>query len=139
MRKILRGSRCMSPFGALLRYLRNERGVDLRTLATQVGLGEKVLSAVETGRRRPLKKDQLEKIKKILRLNEEEAALLLEAARYSEARVRIPLTAKPNEYRLIHRMVEAVGGLSDHQLELMQSVLDRPERKPSAEGGNQMT
>lgn len=127
----------MSPFGLVFRYLRNERGVPLKTLAAGLELSEKILSAIETGRRRPPNESQLSKIKKILRLNEEESRSLAEAARYSETRVRIPMRAKPMEYRLVHRLVEAVGGLSEQQVATIHTVLDS-HGGGAFEGGKEM-
>ncbi len=128
----------MSPFGLTLRYLRNQRCTPLKVLAARLEVSEKVLSAIETGRRRPPNESQLEKIKRTLQLNEEEFRSLLEAARYSVARPRIPIRAKPVEYRLVHCLIEAVGDLSDQQIATIQAALGCPVNR-AYEGGKEMT
>lgn len=115
----------MSPFGLLLRYFRNERRLPLKVLAAGIVVSDKVLSAIETGRRCPPDGAQLNEIKKILRLNEDEFRSLTEAARYSTTRVRIPVSAKPPEYRLVHRLVESIGDLSDQQIAIINDTLDK--------------
>lgn len=115
----------MSPMGVLLRYLRNQKGVALKVMAAELGISERILSALETGRRGPPNEEDLLKIKKILRLTEEEFSSLVESARCSSSHVRIPIKARPLEYRLMHRLAAAIGGgLTDQQIAAIQATLD---------------
>lgn len=124
----------MSPFGSLLRYYRNERGIPLKTLAAEIGVSEKILSAIEVRRRRPLDEKNIERICKFLDLTEEESTALNEAAQLSHTYVRIPTGASPLEYRLVHRFIQSLGHLSDTQIAVIYRTLD--QRVGLREGGD---
>lgn len=113
----------MSPYGLKLRYFRIERGISLKELAEHVQLSEKTLSAIETGRRRPLTGEALEKIRSYLGLSADEAAALQEAALDSPAYIRIPHQATPMEYRLVHCLIRSLGMLTKEQITGIHSLL----------------
>src|SRR6185436_4149588 len=87
----------MSPFGLQLRFYRTERGVPLKRLAEELRLSEKTLSAIETGRRRPLTEEELRIVSKFLHLNTQESAALELAAADSPRYIQIPLAATPRQ------------------------------------------
>ncbi len=115
----------MSPFGSLLRYHRNERGILLKALAAELGISEKSLSAVETGRRRPFPDKEIERICKILRLTETESAALREAAQQSRPHLRIPTGVSPHRYRLAYRFIQSLEKLSEDQITAIQRALNQ--------------
>lgn len=117
--------RLMSPFGSLLRYLRNERGILLKALAAELGISEKSLSAVETGRRRPFPDKQIEKICKLLCLSETESAALKVAAQQSHPHLRIPTGVSPHKYRLAYSFIQSLETLSEDQVTIIQRTLDQ--------------
>ncbi len=117
--------RIMSPFGSLLRYHRNERGILLKALAAELGISEKSLSAVETGRRRPFPDNEIEKICKFLYLSETESAELKEAAQQSHPHLRIPTGVSPHKYRLAYRFIQSLETLSEEQVTVIQKTLNQ--------------
>lgn len=126
----------MNPFGLQLRFYRKERGIPLKVFAEKLHLSEKTLSAIETGRRRPLGGDALRIVSECLGLNERESAALSEAAFDSVSYIRIPQQATPREYRLVHRLVRALGVLSGDQISLIHGALGlKPEEIGTAERG----
>ena len=116
----------MTPFGVLCRYYRNERGVTLKHLARQLGITQKTLSAIETGRQRPLQGEQFDLLCSCLGLLPAERDELADAANHSVAHLRIPDSATPREYRLVHQLIQSLGTLSAEQIESIQSALCRP-------------
>jgi len=114
----------MTPFGSLLRFYRNERGIPLTDLARQIPLSVKILSAIETGRRRPPGREDISAIAKVLNLIPTEAAALAEAAQYSTPLLRLPENATPREYRLAHRVVSSLRRLSEPEMAAIHAVLD---------------
>ncbi len=123
----------MNPYGLQLRYFRKERGISLKELAEQVQLSEKTLSAIETGRRRPLTGEALQKICNYLGLSAGEAAAPEQAALDSLAYIRIPHQATPMEYRLVHHLIRSLGFLSRDQIAGIHSLLHantNPARSP---------
>ena len=124
----------MSPFGSLLRYYRNERGIPPKELAAELGVSDKKISAIEIGRRRPPDEKDLARICKYLSLTEAESAALYEAAQLSHPHVRIPDNATPREYRLVHHFVRALGHLSDNQINVIHKTLN--QRAGLREGGD---
>lgn len=111
------------PFGLLLRIYRISHGVSQRTLAEQVGLSERVLSSIETGRRRPPPDFAFAALKKACGLSAAEIQRLRDVAGMSSYRVRIPSSASAREILLVHRLIRSIGTLSTEQIEQLTNTL----------------
>ena len=116
----------MTPFGVLLRYHRNERGITLKELAIHLGASQKTLSAIETGRQRPLQGEQFDLLCDRLSLLPAQRSELADAANHSVAHLRIPDNATPREWRLAHLLMQSLGKLSSEQIESIHAALHRP-------------
>lgn len=114
----------MTPFGTFVRYLREERGLSQREMGRRLQLDSKIISALETGRRRPPSDEFLERIIVQLSLTEAEAAQLMDAAKHSSYIVRIPREISPRELRLVHRFITALGALRPEQLSAIQRAIE---------------
>lgn len=126
----------MSPFGLLLRFYRNERGMAQKTIAARVGLSEKSLSAIETGRHQPPGEDILKKICDALDLRESEVRALKDAAAHSSPALRIPFGVTPRAYRLAHILLGRLNSLSVKQIEEIHTVLEQLPRGHAPREGN---
>ncbi len=129
----------MSPFGLMLRYMRNERGISLKSLAARVGISQKSLSAIETGRRHPPDQGLVEKISQALELGATEIHRLRESVNHSSPAIRIPYGATPRAYRLVHRLINRLDRLSARDMESIQAILESRKTGPEPEEGNAMT
>lgn len=114
----------MSPFGLQLRFMRNERGVSLKTLSASVGVSQKSLSAIETGRRSPPDEGMVKKIGLALDLSTSELLKLQESADQSSPALRIPYGTTPRAYRLAHRLVMGLNRLSTRDMDAIQAILE---------------
>lgn len=127
----------MTPFGSLLRYFRCDRGMSTRHLATQVGFSQKCICAIEAGRKLPPQGEAFDQICRYLELTNSEKSALLDAARRSHNRLRIPTTATPRHYQLAHRVVESLEQLSSRQIQTIHAVLDELSSEEKREGRTQ--
>lgn len=114
----------MTPFGSLLRFYRQERGIPLKVLAVRIGISQKNLSALESGARRPPEDNKIADICTSLTLSADERHALLEAARFSSPLIRLPGNANPQEYRLVHRVIASLRQLSAREITAIHTVLD---------------
>ncbi len=73
----------METFGELLGTYRDRLGMSQRTLARRIDLSPSQLSRIESGQRRPPPAETVLRMIEVLRLGEDGAAKLLEAAGYS--------------------------------------------------------
>lgn len=120
----------MTPYSALLRYYRELRGFTQREFAARLGITNKVLSAVETGRRNPHDDKTIEQIKKLLGLSDEEYANLKEAAENSALVVRIPSETSPERIALVHQLVSGLGKLGHDNIVIIRQALMNGEKTP---------
>lgn len=132
-------ARRVNPFGLQLRFFRIDRGMSLSGLADalareNISLNESILSAIETGRRGPLRGDQLAAVCKCLQLSGEEAAALAEAGLDSARFAQIPREATPRQFRLVHRLIRKLPTLSERQIAAIHATLDHdPTSSPAEE------
>jgi transcriptional regulator with XRE-family HTH domain len=113
----------MTPFGLRLKFVRQCRGYSQLRLAELLRVSSRTISTLETGRRRPPSRDELERIGMTLGLGPEELRGLVEAAAISGYRVSIPVEAAPREIELVHLLVKQLGTLTDAQLMTLSSAL----------------
>lgn len=121
----------MTPLVSLLRFYRNERGITSKAFAAELGVSEKKLSAIETGRHPSFDDKSIELACKFLRLTENESAALHEAALVSSRDIHIPLGTSPQEYRLFHKLMKSLGSLSNFQINEIRRALDNSQGRVS--------
>lgn len=96
-----------TPQALLIRMFREERGLKQKSFARSLRINAKVLSEIETGRRR-LPTELEEKIVAALGLSPAEASRLREAGRKSSYVLRLPENASPLAVRLMHEFLDVV-------------------------------
>lgn len=98
--------------------------MSLKTMSARLGVSQKSLSAIETGRRQPPDLPLVDSMCQVLGLSASDAALLRDAISDSSLAVRIPYGATPLGYRLAHRLMRHLNRLSIQQIEEIQAILD---------------
>lgn len=98
--------------------------MSLKTMSVRLGVSQKSLSAIETGRRHPPDLLLTERICQALNLSTLDATRLRDAINDSSPAVRIPYGATPLAYRLAHQLMRRLNRLSLRQIEEIQAVLD---------------
>lgn len=114
----------MTPFGALLRYFREERGLTQLEMARQLAVDSKYISLIETGRRRPPSSDLMSALYVVLRLTEDQQSQLQSAAQNSSYVIRVPRGVSPLGLQLVHRLVRSLGGLRPDQISAIQALIE---------------
>jgi len=115
----------MTPFGATLRYMREERGLSQTKFANIIHLHARVLSAIETGRRQPPAPEVIRQWAQLIGLSDVELKRLEEAAQDSPYVIRLPKTTSPRALVLAHRVVRALEYLQQDQFSAIQQVLEQ--------------
>jgi DNA-binding XRE family transcriptional regulator len=106
-----------------MRFYRAERGLSQAELARRAGMEQRVLSAIETGRRRISGESEFMSLLNALALCEPEARQLREAQNMSSRRIRLPVDVTPRELRLIHQLASRVGDLGEEQIAQISRAL----------------
>lgn len=114
----------MTPFGALLRYYRQERGLTQQEMARQLSVDSKHISSLETGRRRPPELDELEKVFSALQLTQSQRDKLRTAAQDSAYLIRIPREVSPLGLQLAHHLVRSLRGMRPEQITAIQALIE---------------
>lgn len=113
----------MTPLSLALRYYRTERGLSQNELARRSGLGQRTLSAIETGRRQLRLDQDFQALVDALTLDADEISKLREAAQISSRRIRIPDAVSPRELRLMHQLAARLGNLQERQIAQIRDAL----------------
>jgi len=113
----------VTPLGLVLNDLRRNRRMHQKQLASLLNLDQSYLSGLESGRKGSPPATLVQKVKTALSLNEEEAASLQRAADRSRRKIEIPMNAEPDEYDLVHTLVEHIGQLKPAQVRAIQEIL----------------
>ena len=116
----------MTPFGARLRALREERGVTLKEMAAHLGVSSAYLSALERGDRGKPTFTLLQGILQYFHIIWDEADELARLADLSDPKVKIAAAARGEKAVLLaNRLAREIGSLGDHDIDAMLAVLDR--------------
>ena len=116
----------MTPFGARLRQLREEKGVSLADMASELGISCAYLSALEHGKRGRPSWYLIQRIIAYFNIIWDDAEQLLGLARISHPRVTIDTSGlDPKATELANRMALAIRDLDRQQLEDMIRILAR--------------
>jgi len=114
----------MTPQGTILAFLRTDRSVSQAELGQRIGLSAQSISAVETGRRRPLTPIEIDHVRRALDLSAAEAQQLHGAARVSEQRIRIPVGTPPRVMRAAHALGEVLDRLDADQIRAIEAIAE---------------
>ena len=119
----------MTPFGARLRQLRNERGVTQKRMAAAIGVSPAYLSALEHGRRGAPSWALVQKIVGYFNVIWDDAEELQRLAATSRPRVVIDTSGlSPMATTFANRLADEIGVLDDGTLAALAAVLDAREK-----------
>ncbi len=125
----------MTPFGARLRTLRQERGITLREMARAVGVSGAYLSALEHGKRSRPSWNLVQRIITYFNIIWDDAEELARLARLSHPKITIDTAGlDPVATELANRLAVAIGKLDEHGLRHMLQALEMAQsriRRPS--------
>lgn len=119
----------MTPLGLALESFRRSRGLQQNALAVSAGIRPCYLSAMEKGKKGPPSSSVLQKLIETMDLTEDEARELETAAYQSRQRLTVPDHASIHEYRLLHKIWEKLGSLSENQVKGMELFLEMQDQQ----------
>ena len=123
----------MTPFGARLRTLREERGITLKYLAAALQVSPAYLSALEHGKRGTPSPGLVYQVNEFFGLIWDEADELAGLARLSDPRVTVN-TARltPEQTALANRLAQTIHRLPPETVAALHAILDAsvPAQKP---------
>ncbi|MBF0268105.1 MAG: helix-turn-helix transcriptional regulator [Alphaproteobacteria bacterium] len=118
----------MTPFGARIRQLRQDKGLTLSRMAEDLGVTPAYLSALEHGRRGRPAPGLIMQMCGVLNLIWDEAAELKELAKISHPKVTLDTSGlTPLATEFANRLQSAIRDLDDETIASMLAHL--PERK----------
>lgn len=116
----------MTPFGAKLRTLRNQRGVTLVELAAVLHVSSAYLSALEHGKRGRPSWHLVQGVLSHFNIIWDEAEDLVRLARISHPKVTVDTSGlSPKATELANRLADDVGKLSEKELDQLLAILTR--------------
>ena len=122
----------MTPFGAKLRELRRERGIQLKDMARGLGVSAAYLSALEHGHRGRPNRAFVHRICAYLNIIWDEAEELQALAQLSHPRITVDTAGlSPEATELANRLAERIQKLDSETVRRMLALIDR---KPGEEG-----
>lgn len=121
----------MTPFGVLLRYYREQRGLSQRSFSDRLGITNRALSSMETGKRRPPTDATIQRMGDILHLSAAELASLRQTTAVSTYTIRVSREVSPDRLVLAHQFVGGLATLGSDQIAAIRRMLDADEGKQS--------
>ncbi|HEX6102425.1 MAG TPA: helix-turn-helix domain-containing protein [Alphaproteobacteria bacterium] len=116
----------MTPFGARLRELRRERGIQLKHMAKGLGVSAAYLSALEHGHRGRPNRAFVHRICAYLNIIWDEAEELQALAQLSHPRVTVDTSGlSPEATELANRLAERIEKLDPETVRKLLALLDR--------------
>jgi transcriptional regulator with XRE-family HTH domain len=119
----------MTPFGARLRELRNDKGVTLAEMAKSISVSSAYLSALEHGKRGRPSWYLVQRIIAYFNVIWDDAEHLAALARVSHPRIAIDtagLDAKATE--LANRLSQLIGQLDNRQISRILAIIDESKK-----------
>ena len=121
----------MTPFGARLRELRAERGVQLKDMAEALGVTPTYLSALEHGRRGRPNWGFVQRVIHYFNIIWDDAEELLRLADVSHPRVTVDTAGlSPDATRLANRFARMVGRLDGDDIAAIEAILAAAQARP---------
>ena len=116
----------MTPFGAKLRELRRERGIQLKDMARGLGVSAAYLSALEHGHRGRPNRAFVHRICAYLNIIWDEAEELQALAQLSHPRITVDTAGlSPEATELANRLAERIQKLDPETVRRMLALIDR--------------
>ena len=116
----------MTPFGARMRRLRDERGVTLKQMAEAIGVSPAYLSALEHGKRGRPAWHLIQRILTFFNLIWYEADEVIALARISHPRISINTSGlDPRATELANLLADVIGKLEPDAIEDLLAILNR--------------
>ena len=121
----------MTPFGARLRALRAERGVNLKQLAAELQVSAAYLSALEHGKRGAPGAGLVHQVNEFFGLIWDAAEDLAGLARLSHPRVTVNTAGMtPEQTALANRLAQSIHRLEPETVAALHALLDSTARQP---------
>ncbi|MBN3834427.1 helix-turn-helix transcriptional regulator [Burkholderia sp. Ac-20344] len=118
----------MTPFSNALVYYRKRAGLSQTNLAKQLGVAIQYVWKLERGVKPPPLLGQIERIAAALDMGEADVASLLEAARDSQKKLRLPDDLHSDTLRVINRLVQAATRLNGDEVTQLDELVARIDR-----------
>lgn len=116
----------MTPFGARIRTLRDDRGVTLTQLAAALQVSAAYLSALEHGRRGLPAPGLIHQINEFFGLIWDDAEEMVRLAKLSHPRVTVDTAGlSPAATRLANRLAREIRELPDKTIDEIEAIMDR--------------
>jgi hypothetical protein len=121
----------MTPFGARLRQLREDRGIRLKDMAEELGVSATYLSALEHGRRSKPNWSFIQRVIHYFNIIWDEADELQRLADVSNPKITVETAGlPPKATELANRLAREIGTLAEADLEALLETLDAARKRP---------
>ncbi|MDR8029530.1 helix-turn-helix domain-containing protein [Burkholderia cenocepacia] len=118
----------MTPFSNALVHYRKRAGLSQTNLAKQLGVAIQYVWKLERGVKPPPSLEQIERIAAALGMDEADVASLLDAARDSQKKLRLPDDLHSDTLRVINRLVRAATRLNGDEVTQLDEMVERLHR-----------
>ena len=118
----------MTPFSNALVYYRKRAGLSQTNLAKQLGVAIQYVWKLERGVKPPPSLEQIERIAAALDMGKTDVASLLEAARDSQKKLRLPDDLHSDTLRVTNRLVRASTRLNGDDVTVLDELVARLDR-----------
>ena len=125
----------MTPFGEMVRRIRQERGLLLKDMAAHLGVSSAYLSALERGERGKPTWALIQGTLQYFHIIWDEADALARLADMSDPRVKIDTAGSlPSATLLANRLSREIGGLTADEIDAILAILDRAQERTRETG-----
>ena len=125
----------MTPFGEMVRRMRQERGLLLKDMAAHLGVSSAYLSALERGERGKPTWALIQGTLQFFHIIWDEADALARLADMSDPRVKIDTAGTiPSATLLANRLSREIGGLTADEIDAVLAILDRAQERTRETG-----
>ena len=120
----------MTPFGARLRQLREDRGIRLKDMAEELGVSATYLSALEHGRRSKPNWSFIQRVIHYFNIIWDEADELQRLADVSNPKITVETAGlPPKATELANRLARDIGTLTEADLDALLETLDAARKR----------
>ena len=120
----------MTPFGARLRQLREDRGIRLKDMAEELGVSATYLSALEHGRRSKPNWSFIQRVIHYFNIIWDEADELQRLADVSNPKITVDTAGlPPKATELANRLARDIGTLTEADLDALLETLDSARKR----------
>ena len=120
----------MTPFGARLRQLREDRGLRLKDMADELGVSATYLSALEHGRRSKPNWSFIQRVIHYFNIIWDEADELQRLADLSKPKIKVETAGlSPKATEIANRLARDIGTLNEADLDALLATLDSARKR----------